>query len=103
MKYYSEQTKTFYDSQEECLQAEASLKKSVQEKEEKKQNDLTILQNKQAEVIESEKHYEAALKARNEALQSMREEALKFYNSYGSIPNKYRSYLPFGSFFLPYV
>ena len=82
MKYYSEITKNVYDSEEECLEAEAKVKEKEDEAKKKE------AEKKQREE-EVEKAFEEALAAYDRA-----EELLAKFNEDYNIQKKSRTKIP---------
>ena len=83
MKYYSEITKNHYDTEKQCLDAEATAIAKANEEKAK----LEALKKERADRA---KEVEDALKAANEAEKHAHELLTKFVNDYGSFHSTIR-------------
>jgi SMC interacting uncharacterized protein involved in chromosome segregation len=84
MKYYSETTKNFYDSEDECLAAEAELKAKLEQQMREKEEKLS---KKKAHEDHLEELHAAAIEA-----QTAYRKALNSYlKDYGSFSRTYSS------------
>lgn len=76
MKYYSDVTKQFYESEKECLEAEKARKKEQKEKEAK---ELQLSQERKAAAERVKEKHEAMIAAQKE----YRQELSDFCKEYG--------------------
>lgn len=84
MKYYSETTKNFYDSEDECLAAEAELKAKLEQQMREKEEKLS---KKKAREDHLEELHTAAIEAQN----AYRKALNSYLKDYGSFSRTYSS------------
>ena len=77
MKYFSEKTKKYYDSEEDCISAEEEFDKAIAEEQERKEK---LTAERKARATEVEEAYKNALEARK----IYQEKLNAFVKDYGS-------------------
>lgn len=77
MKYYSELTKRFYDSEEACINDEHKMREEIEAAENEKRKTAETRRQRAAEVDKARENYITARKQYNEVLS-------KFCEDYGS-------------------
>ena len=77
MKYYSELTKSFYESEEACINDENKMREKLEAAENEKRRVAEVRRQRAAEVDKARENYLTARKQYNEVLS-------KFCEDYGS-------------------
>lgn len=77
MKYYSETTKSFYNTEKECVEAEKNHKKAIEKAELEKRKAAELRKGRAAEVEKAREEYLKARKNYNDVL-------TKFCKDYGA-------------------
>ena len=88
MKYYGERTKTLYNTEKECMEAEAQAKEKENLERIKKERELALAKEKKEKEVAERKacaeKVEAARKAYLEAQKAYRAELEGFCKKYGT-------------------
>lgn len=88
MKYYGERTNKLYDTEKECMEAEAQAKEKENLEKIRKERELALAKEQKEKAIAERKEYanrvEAARKAYLEAQKAYRTELEGFCKKYGT-------------------
>ena len=99
VRYFSDMTHKYYDTNEEAQKAEQELLESAQQKEKDKNLALEELRANYDAIehtrAEANKSIEMYSKTRND----FNKQLVEFHKKYGYVPNEYRNFNPLTMFF----